>query len=112
MAAIIVGAVGQLLGDHVDHLVVVFDPAFHLDRHLHHVGLPQPSGREALQALVSDRMSTPLDLSMAPWQFDLVDGYLGGSALVCRIHHCVEVADTRENRGMINKVSYMLQVVG
>jgi len=27
-----------------------------------------------------------------------------------RMHHSVEVSDTPENRGMINKVSYMLQV--
>ncbi len=27
-----------------------------------------------------------------------------------RMHHCVVVADTPENRGMINKVSYLLQV--
>jgi len=27
-----------------------------------------------------------------------------------RIRHCVEVIDTPENRGMINKISYMLQV--
>ncbi len=27
-----------------------------------------------------------------------------------RMHHSVEVADTPENRGMINKVSYMLSV--
>ena len=27
-----------------------------------------------------------------------------------RLHHTVEVADTPENRGMINKVSYMLSV--
>jgi large subunit ribosomal protein L30 len=27
-----------------------------------------------------------------------------------RIHHSVVVADTPENRGMINKVSYLLQV--
>lgn len=27
-----------------------------------------------------------------------------------RMHHVVEVADTPENRGMINKVSYMLKV--
>jgi len=27
-----------------------------------------------------------------------------------RIHHSVEVIDTPENRGMINKVSYMLHV--
>ena len=27
-----------------------------------------------------------------------------------RMHHSVDVADTPENRGMINKVSYMLNV--
>lgn len=27
-----------------------------------------------------------------------------------RIRHCVEVADTPEIRGMINKISYMLKV--
>jgi large subunit ribosomal protein L30 len=27
-----------------------------------------------------------------------------------RIRHCVEVVDTAENRGMINKISYMLKV--
>jgi len=28
-----------------------------------------------------------------------------------RMHHVVEVIDTAENRGMINKVNYMVQVV-
>jgi WS/DGAT/MGAT family acyltransferase len=65
------------------------DPLFHVDNHLRHVGLPAPGDREALQALVSDQMSTPLDPSHSPWQFLLVDGYRGGSALICRIHHCV-----------------------
>lgn len=27
-----------------------------------------------------------------------------------RMHHCVEVVDTPANRGMINKVSYMLKI--
>ncbi len=27
-----------------------------------------------------------------------------------RMHHCVDVIDTPENRGMINKVQYMLNV--
>jgi len=27
-----------------------------------------------------------------------------------RIRHCVEVIDTPENRGMINKIAYMLSV--
>jgi len=29
-----------------------------------------------------------------------------------RINHTVEVIDTPENRGMINKVHYLLKVVG
>lgn len=29
-----------------------------------------------------------------------------------RMHHTVEVMDTPENRGMINKISYMLKVEG
>lgn len=29
-----------------------------------------------------------------------------------RMHHTVEVEDTPENRGMINKVSYLLKVEG
>lgn len=29
-----------------------------------------------------------------------------------RINHVVEVIDTPENRGMINKVAYLLKVVG
>ena len=28
-----------------------------------------------------------------------------------RMHHVVEVKDTPENRGMINKVNYMVQIV-
>jgi large subunit ribosomal protein L30 len=27
-----------------------------------------------------------------------------------RMHHTVQVVDTRENRGMINKISYLLKV--
>jgi WS/DGAT/MGAT family acyltransferase len=33
-------------------------------------------------------VSTPLDPARPLWQFHLVDKYLGGSALVMRIHHC------------------------
>lgn len=29
-----------------------------------------------------------------------------------RMHHSVEVVDTPENRGMINKISYLLKVEG
>jgi len=65
------------------------DPAFHLDNHLLHVALPEPGDRATLQALVSDLASSPLDMRFSPWQFHLVDGFDGASALIGRIHHCV-----------------------
>jgi WS/DGAT/MGAT family acyltransferase len=43
--------------------------------------------REALEALVSQWMSTPLDRSRPLWQVSLVDGFGQGSALLVRIHH-------------------------
>ena len=66
----------------------VADDRFDLDAHLHHVALPDPAGKEALEAFVSDVMSTPLDFSKPLWQMHLVD-HAGGSALVTRIHHAI-----------------------
>lgn len=65
------------------------DPRFDLDLHLHRVALPAPGGRDALQAFVADLMASPLDRSKPLWQFQLVDGYGEGAALVGRIHHCI-----------------------
>ena len=65
------------------------DEGFDLDLHIHHVALPAPGGRAELQAMVSDLMSTPLDRSKPLWHVHVVDGYLGGSALVVRMHHCI-----------------------
>ncbi len=63
------------------------DPHFDLDAHLHHIGLPPPHDQSALHQLVGDLMSTPLDFTKPLWQFHLVDGYDGGCALICRVHH-------------------------
>ena len=65
------------------------DPNFDLDLHLHRVALPAPGDRAALQALVADLTSTPLDHSRPLWQFHLVDGYEGGAAMIARIHHAI-----------------------
>ncbi|MGA9371270.1 MAG: wax ester/triacylglycerol synthase domain-containing protein, partial [Solirubrobacterales bacterium] len=65
------------------------DPRFDLDLHLHRVALPAPGDRDALQAFVADLMASPLDRSKPLWQFQLVDGYGEGAALVGRIHHCI-----------------------
>ncbi len=65
------------------------DPHFNLDAHVHRVALPAPGGREALQKMVSDLMSTPLDYSKPLWQFHLVENYGSGMALINRLHHCL-----------------------
>jgi WS/DGAT/MGAT family acyltransferase len=64
-------------------------PDFDLGRHVTHTALPPPGGRSALQALVADRMSTPLDMSRSPWHFEVVADPRGRSAVVCRIHHVI-----------------------
>ncbi len=65
------------------------DPHFDINAHVHRIALPAPGDRAALQTLVGDLMSTPLDFSKPLWQFHFVDGYGAGSAVVCRLHHCV-----------------------
>jgi WS/DGAT/MGAT family acyltransferase len=34
-------------------------------------------------------MGTPLDATKPLWQLHLVDNFNGGSALICRLHHCI-----------------------
>src|SRR6516164_4451500 len=65
------------------------DPNFDLDRHLHHIALPAPGDSRALQELVGDMMSTPLDRSKPLWDIYMIDGYGAGSAQVSRIHHSI-----------------------
>ena len=67
----------------------VDDPHFNLRSHLHRVALPDPGGQEELQEYVSTIMSTPLDFSKPLWQFQYIENYRGGSAVVARIHHCI-----------------------
>ena len=67
----------------------VDDDAFDLDRHLHRLGLPAPGDRAALQELVGDLASTPLDRDKPLWDAYVIDGYGTGSALLLRMHHCI-----------------------
>jgi diacylglycerol O-acyltransferase len=64
------------------------DPHFELATHVRRIGLAGKGDKDALEELVSDLMSTPLDPSKPLWQFHLVENYAGGSALIMRIHHC------------------------
>ena len=65
------------------------DPTFNINAHLHRIALPSPGDKAALQDMASDLMSTPLDFSKPLWQLHLIENYEGGSALMCRLHHCI-----------------------
>lgn len=65
------------------------DPEFDLRRHLARVELPSPADEPALQRLAGSLMSKPLDPGHPLWQFHFVEEYQGGSALICRFHHCI-----------------------
>ncbi len=65
------------------------DPHFELDSHLHRIALPAPGDLAALKVVANDLASTPLDLTRPLWQFHLIEGYGEGSALFCRLHHCI-----------------------
>ena len=65
------------------------DPDFALEHHMHHRALPAPGDAAALQELVGDLMTTPLDRSRPLWHQYLVDGYGDGAALIVRMHHCI-----------------------
>jgi diacylglycerol O-acyltransferase / wax synthase len=64
------------------------DRHFDIGAHVRRVKLRGAAGKSELETLVSDLMATPLDPSKPMWQFHLVEGYEGGSAVVVRIHHC------------------------
>jgi WS/DGAT/MGAT family acyltransferase len=65
------------------------DPRFELDRHVHHLALPAPGDRRALEELISDLIVIPLDHSKPLWDMYLVDGFGGGMAMLSRTHHCI-----------------------
>ncbi len=65
------------------------DPYFDLDRHVHRTALPGAAGRDELKERVSTLMSVPLDRDKPLWEMELVEDYLGGSALIVRLHHCI-----------------------
>ena len=63
------------------------DPDFALEHHVHHFALPAPGDRAALQELVGDLMTMPLDRNRPLWQMYLVDGFGGArrSSTACTI---------------------------
>jgi len=65
------------------------DAGFDIDNHVSHVALPAPGGDKKLRQLVSELMSTPLDMTKPLWQVHLIDGHERGSVVLARIHHSI-----------------------
>ena len=70
----------------------VKDRDFRIERHvvLQELSVTQEGGeQQALQSCLAELAVQPLDMTRPLWQFHLVENYLGGSALMVRIHHCI-----------------------
>lgn len=65
------------------------DPHFDLNLHVHRSALPGHADRAELKARVSELMGEPLDREKPLWDMEVVEDYLGGSALIARLHHCI-----------------------
>ncbi len=70
----------------------VADESFDIHRHVVREKLSRRNGRSeraALQVLCGRLATEALDPQRPLWQFHLIEGYAGGSALIVRIHHCI-----------------------
>jgi len=65
------------------------DPDFDVEQHLHRLAIPAPGNRAALEELVSDLITPPLDPTRPLWHVYLLEGFGEGCALLFRIHHCI-----------------------
>ena len=65
------------------------DLSFDLESHLHHLALPEPGDRAALQTLIGDLITPPLDPTRPLWHAYVIEGFGEGAAVLWRIHHCI-----------------------
>ncbi|MFC7460525.1 wax ester/triacylglycerol synthase family O-acyltransferase [Hydrogenophaga defluvii] len=70
----------------------VRDRDFDIHHHVRRGQLKRRRGqseRAALQARVAELAMRPLDRRHPLWDFELIETYDGGSAMIARIHHCI-----------------------
>jgi WS/DGAT/MGAT family acyltransferase len=81
-------AVASPLG--IGHPVWVDAPELDVDYHIRHERLPEGGGEEALDTLLGQIASEPLDRAHPLWQLFFVEGLSGGRvAYVTKLHHAV-----------------------
>jgi WS/DGAT/MGAT family acyltransferase len=72
------------------HPVLVDDPDFRVENHLHHLALPAPGGMRELAEVVGYLASRPLERHQPLWEMWVLDGLVGRRvALVTKLHHCM-----------------------
>lgn len=70
------------------HPLWIEDKNFCLDKHIHHIALPEPGDKDMLCRFISNLMSAPLDPNRPLWNSWIVEGLEGGKiAWVCKMHH-------------------------
>jgi WS/DGAT/MGAT family acyltransferase len=72
------------------HPVLVDDPGFRIENHLHRIAVPAPGSLRELAEIVGDIAARPLDRSQPLWEMWVVEGLSGGRiALITKMHHCM-----------------------
>ena len=72
------------------HPLLVDDPEFRLENHLHRIGVPAPGTMRELALVVGDLAARPLERSQPLWEMWVVEGLEDGRmALVTKLHHCM-----------------------
>jgi diacylglycerol O-acyltransferase len=65
------------------------DPDFDLEQHVVAVNLPGRADMAELQRFAGLMAAEALDPNRPLWQFQVVQNYAGGAAVIVRIHHCI-----------------------
>jgi WS/DGAT/MGAT family acyltransferase len=65
------------------------DPNFDLSHHIRRIRLPGRGGKHALERIVGELASEPLDPNHPLWSVHLVEKYEGGVAVIFRMHHAI-----------------------
>jgi WS/DGAT/MGAT family acyltransferase len=74
----------------LDQPLLVDDPDFRIEDHLHRAALPAPGSLRELGEFVAEQAGRTLDRSRPLWEMWMVEGLEDGRlALVSKLHHCM-----------------------